>query len=340
MSEKKVQESEPLAQESKPIAQEPGLPAQEPEPPDQKPAVRRVSWFQSIMQPIAKLIKEKPAARNLAIVISAICIPLSLVVVWIAWFKLLPPLWTWSFGTLGFKFILNYIIGFFAVIVLAALPVYAPVGAFLMFAKVLSLYAEIETEELDQALDRDDREQTYAENELKEDLVGRLKDNSGLVSLLRYSRVQMKAYYKIGLTQTQRSFRYSLIAMWIGFTVILLGILLQVVDVELLSKIGIRRLETNVTALVILSGAIIEVISAFFLWVYRTSIKQLNYFYNRQMYNHSVLMCHRISETMKEEDSKDTKKAIVEKILDKTWALEIDKLPTGEKLLSFGSKKK
>ena len=101
----------------------------------------------------------------------------------------------------------------------------------------------------------------------------------------------MKAYCKIGLTPTQRRFRYSLIAMWIGFTVILLGILLQVVDVDLLSKIGIRRLETNVTALVILSGAIIEVISAFFVWVYRTSIKQLNYFYNRQMYNHSVLMC-------------------------------------------------
>jgi hypothetical protein len=43
---------------------------------------------------------------------------------------------------------------------------------------------------------------------------------------------------------------------------------------------------------------------------------------------------------MKEEDSKDAKKDIVTKILDKTWALEIDKVPTGEKLLSFGSKKK
>lgn len=333
MNEKKVQELEPSAEEPEPSAEEP-------EPSAEEPAVGAISLLQSVMQPMAKLIKEKPVARNLAVVISAICIPLSLVVVWFAWFKLLPPLWTWSFGTLGFKFILNYIIGFFAVPALAALPVYAPFGAFLMFAKVLSVYAEIETKELDQTLDRDDREQTYAENELKEDLVVRLKDNSGLVSLLRYSRVQMKAYYKIGLTQTQRSFRYSLIAMWIGFTVILLGILLQVVNVEFLSKIGIRRLETNVTALVILSGAIIEIISAFFLWVYRTSIKQLNYFYNRQMYNHSVLMCHRISETMKEEDSKDAKKDIVTKILDKTWALEIDKVPTGEKLLSFGSKKK
>ena len=148
----------------------------------------------------------------------------------------------------------------------------------------------------------------------------------------------MKAYYKIGLTQTQRSFRYSLIAMWIGFSVILMGILLQVVDVELLAKVGIRRLDTNVTALVILSGAIIEVISAFFLWVYRTSIKQLNYFYNRQMYSHSVLMCHRIAETMKT-NSDDAKKAIVEKILDKSWALELDTLPSDKKLLSFGSKK-
>jgi hypothetical protein len=127
--------------------------------------------------------------------------------------------------------------------------------------------------------------------------------------------------------------------MWIGFTVILLGILLQVVNVDLLNKVGISRPGTDVTTLVILSGAVIEVISALFLWVYRTSVKQLNYFYNRQMYNHSVLMCHRLSETM-ERDADSTKKAIVEKVLDKLWVLDLDKLPVGKKLLSFGSKNK
>jgi hypothetical protein len=67
--------------------------------------------------------------------------------------------------------------------------------------------------------------------------------------------------------------------------------------------------------------------------VYRTSIRQLTYFYNRQMYNHSVLMCQRIADGMKESDP--VKKTIVEKVLDRSWVLEKEALPSGKQLLSF-----
>lgn len=152
--------------------------------------------------------------------------------------------------------------------------------------------------------------------------------------LLRYSRVQLEAYYEIGLTQTQRSFRYSVIAMWIGFSVIVSGIVIRVVD---LGKFGVRPLDSDVSTLIIVSGAIIEVISALFLWVYRSSIRQLTYFYNRQLYNHSVLMSQRIAETMTSAD--EVKKTIIEQLLDRSWTFEPDTLPSGKSLLSFRSAK-
>jgi len=71
-------------------------------------------------------------------------------------------------------------------------------------------------------------------------------------------------------------------------------------------------------------GIVIEIISALFLWVYRSSLQQLTYFYNRQMDNHSVMICQRIAETMK--DSDETKKVIVEKILERGQKAEISGL--------------
>ena len=58
-------------------------------------------------------------------------------------------------------------------------------------------------------------------------------------------------------------------------------------------------------------------ISALFLWIYRNSINQLNYFYNRQMHLHNVLVCERIAASMNEPD--ETRRTIVEKVLSSTW---------------------
>lgn len=76
----------------------------------------------------------------------------------------------------------------------------------------------------------------------------------------------------------------------------------------------------QINVLIIAGGGIIELISALFLWVYRNSIAQLTYFYNRQMHTHNILMCYRIAHTMDKPD--DTKRHIVEKVLECTWVLE------------------
>lgn len=297
---------------------------------------------------LEKWVKENRLTRIFALVLCLISIPLSLAVVWYAWDVLLTGVWGWGFvepSAVGkhvvvrlFVTALVYMVAAFGVLMLAVLPLYAPVGAVFATFAILALHAEAQTAELGEMVDRDSRDQAQVEDELKAELKD-LKDTSGLVSMVRYSRIQLKPYYKIGITQTQRSFRYSVIAMWIGFAVILAGIGIWFIDPGTLKKFGLHSPDPNVTHLVVLSGAVIEVISALFLWVYRSSIRQLNYFYNRQMYNHSVLMCHRITATMQASSSDDVKKAIIDKILDKTWALEQEVLPTGKPLLSFGSQK-
>ena len=270
------------------------------------------------------LLITSPVLRNAALVLSLSLFPLSLALIWFVWFKLLPIVWIWAFAT----FTLKSVVGAFAVLCLAILPIYGPVGAFVATAYVLEVYADEAAKKIRLVVAHGSSLQSNVENELAK------HDRSGLVPLLRYSRVQLESYYAIGLTQTQRSFRYSIVAMWIGFAVILSGIIIRVVDLD---HFGLRPLDSDISTLIIVSGAIIEVISALFLWVYRSSVRQLTYFYNRQMYNHSVLMSQRIADTMK--DSDEIKKTIVEKLLDRSWAFEPDTLPSAQALLSFRSSK-
>lgn len=150
-------------------------------------------------------------------------------------------------------------------------------------------------------------------------------DDAQLLPLLKYSRSQLEAYYKISLKQTRRSFLFSVIAMWVGFILILAGISVYFLPVE---KLGLVRPDQDMKIVVIAGGAIIEFVSALFLWVYRSTTQQLTYFYNRQIHTHNVILCFRIANTMKESDS--AKRSIIDKMLDTKWGLD-QPPPVGEK---------
>lgn len=278
----------------------------------------------SLVQLLVPLLRDHREYRIFALLSCIALIPVSIGIVWFIWFRILPDVWTWSFA----EWSLRSILGAFAVFFLAFTPPYAPFGAVVATLWVLRIYAEAETKKVTQILDRGSQEQAAVENELK------ASDSTGLVALVQYSRIQLEAYYRIGLSQTEGSFKYSVIAMWIGFGVIMLGIVIRVVDLQ---RFGLQPPDTDISTLVIMAGAIIEVISALFLWVYRNSIRQFTYFYNRQMHSHSVLVCQKIAETMAAPD--DVRKMIIERVLDATWKAEQDSLPTGKALLSFGTKK-
>jgi hypothetical protein len=287
-------------------------------------AAQPASTSGQLSERLKTLLRTRPQFRNGALVLLLLTIPLSLAAVWFIWFKSIPAVWGWGFDEMTWRAVPAVLAAFF----LAILPIYLPVGSVLGTLSVLAMYADQQTVMLKEAVKRGSDEQAMVEEEL------RGIDQSGLVLLLRYSRLQLEAYYGIGLTQTQRSFAFSVIAMWIGFAVIIIGILIRVID---LGEFGLRPLDSDTSTLVILAGAVIEIVSALFLWVYRSSVRQLTYFYDRQMYNHSVLMCHRISETMTAAD--DVKKAIIERVLDKTWEARQEALPKGKQVMALAAGK-
>lgn len=104
----------------------------------------------------------RPALRNIALVVCVGLIALGLVIVWFAWFKLVPDLWNWAFT----EFSLKSIVGGFGVFFLAVLPVYAPLGAFLATAYVVEIYADEAAKKVKQTLEHGSAQQANAEDEL------------------------------------------------------------------------------------------------------------------------------------------------------------------------------
>lgn len=172
--------------------------------------------------------------------------------------------------------------------------------------------------------------------ETEEDALGRLEttDQAGLLPLLRYSRAQLDAYYVMGLAQTRRSFVNAVIAMWLGFAIMLSGIVLYIGPFE---QFGIHRPSADFKILILSSAAIVEMISALFLWVYRSTIGQLTFYYRLQMHSHTAILCFRISDTMKEAD--EAKRAIVEKLLDSSVLPERPAVSGGKGLAGLISRR-
>jgi hypothetical protein len=205
-----------------------------------------------------------------------------------------------------------------ALVVLASLAV---VGiAFPPVTKVLQSYAADSARELNTRVAQARSAQDEVEDKLHE--IER-DDQSGLIQLVKYSRLQLEQYYVIGLHQTTQTFWFSITAMFLGFAVIMASVLPIVIPSMFTSRE--IALSPSVNIVVAVSGLIIEVIAALFLWMYRSSMAQLTYFYNRQMYLHNVLVCVRIASGMKSGDEVkgiDAKALIIGKMLDSTWTVD------------------
>jgi hypothetical protein len=223
---------------------------------------------------------------------------------YICWIWLLPMAWNWGFAPTTWRGILSVIFAFYLVLI--------PFCPFYFVQKpasdILDLFLEAQeekrTRQVQENLTRLQGNQVPIDSDQLRD------DKSSLMPIIHYSRKQLDSYYSIGLEQTERSFRYSIIAMWIGFLVIVVGI-----AIVLMPSATART--TDLHIITIASGTVIELVSGLFLWVYRSSIKQLNYFYDRQMVLHSILLCDRISGGMTNPDA--MRKLIIENILENTW---------------------
>jgi len=242
-------------------------------------------------------------------------IPLGLVVMGYVWFWVLPTIYRWGFEPLTWHAILS-VIALPVVALLSILPPY--LAGSLAYAFVAQWASEQERADTQTIRDASDK-QTVLEEEIEQ------RDPDGLVPLIRYSRIELEKYYATSLSQTQRSFRYSIIAMWLGFALIAAGLAFAFGW----QAFGLTEPPTNVNFLVVGAGILVEFISALFLWVYRKTIDSFRYYYNRQMHMHNVLLCARLAGSMKDGD--ETRKLIVDRILAATWTIDDTGAPPGAK---------
>jgi len=243
---------------------------------------------------------KRTKAITLSILIFLV-LSLTLTIGYFSYYKWLPSLWNWGFNPVSWQAILS-VLGAIYLVIFPFMP-------FSFFSSTISgiigLYSEEEKRKFNQAMADFENKQKDYEVALKE------SDSEDLIPLINYSRLELNQYHEIGLHQTQKSYSFSIIAMWIGFLIIAFGILSYIIPSSYINK---ELINGNFQILTISSGIIVEIISALFLWIYRSSINRLTYFYNRQVFIHNALFAFKIANTMKEPDT--SKKIIVEKILE------------------------
>jgi TRADD-N domain-containing protein len=224
----------------------------------------------------------------------------SLALAGVCWFVYLPALWHGTGGRIGP--VAGALVG---TLFLALIPFWGWMLAYSLSSVLFeATIGSTEKEKIANARER--------VRETEEDVLRRLEktDDAGLLPLLRYSRAQLDAYYAMGLGQTRRAFLNAALAMWLGFLLLVAGIALYVGPVE---KLGLARPAGDFNVLILASAVIIEVISALFLWVYRSTIGQLTFYFRLQMQGHTAIMCFRIASTMAEPDA--AKRAVIDKLL-------------------------
>lgn len=156
---------------------------------------------------ISKLLLRSSALRMAGLFLFLLLTAAGALALWYVWFRIIPDMWAWTFMAWW-----QIPLGFIGIYFVGGLAILFPTLPGLGFLKVVGLYDEVEQEQIKKSLEKASLPLELIEKELMEN------DKSGLVALVRYSREQLKSYYEIGLSQTHRSFRYSVIAMWIGFS--------------------------------------------------------------------------------------------------------------------------
>ena len=244
-------------------------------------------WIgQQVQRPLSKLI--------LVVVLCALTIAAAYWTIMV----LYPGLWGWAENSL-----LRQTVAIFASIFLLYVP---GLPAYMLF--------DISSALIEPKVALDPKAAAEQVRETEQDVIDRLEktDRAGLLPLLRYSRAQLEQYYEMGLGQTRRSFFHALVAMWLGFTLLVLGLALYVGAFD---RLGIQRPSLDFNLLILATATIIEFISVMFLWVYRSTMGQLTFYYRLQVRNHTSILCYRM--TMDMTSGKDgARRAIVNSMLD------------------------
>ncbi|HSI77619.1 MAG TPA: hypothetical protein VK957_17100 [Lunatimonas sp.] len=249
-------------------------------------------------------LRNKSERYRISVLITLIVIGIAstILLAYYCYFVWLPAIWNWGFAPISWWRAIFAVIGAIYLILGPFLPYIALEGT---LSGIGGLYSEEASNKFEAQIHEIEVKQSGYEEILKE------KDTEGLIPLVTYSRLELEQYYKIGLSQSQRSFQFSMIAMWLGFLIIAFGIVSYIVPASFINR---DLVEGNFQILTISSGIVMEVIAALFLGIYRNSMNRSTYFYNRQVFIHNALLAYKIANSMKEPDL--SKQLIIEKILE------------------------
>lgn len=265
-----------------------------------------------------KKILEKPYRKLAGVLVFSVLFFIEVILIysWV-WPNIVLALWNWG-AEEWYYLIIAGIIELFLIFWIIALVWFTSID---IIKKIIIWYAEEETSQAEVTIREYEKEEEKIAEEIGE------KDDPGLLPTIRYSGETLKTYYGISIKQTRRSFLFSVIAMFMGFFIILIGIASTFGFLEPFFR-DIKP--TDINNIVIAGGVLAETISALFLWVYNKSSSQLTYFYNRQIHAHNVILAFRIADTMSETAKDETKQEIVKNILEASMAPQTEiKLPGG-----------
>ncbi len=239
----------------------------------------------------------------LLILLSLIFVSIGIGLLYI-FYVLITKLWSWGFTDGGFWSGVFAIIGAF---ILITIPTMSIIFVGIWFENVFDVFANDAQKEFKNKLKEIETERISYEEKLEK------TDSELLIPLITYSKLELETYYNIGLNQTQKSYKHYIIAMWTGFVIIMFGILMFILPIKTFFP-KFEIIPNEIKIMTVSSGIIVQLISVLFLGIYKNSMKQLTYFYNRQIFIHNSLFAFRIAQTM--ENSDDAKKEIVSRILD------------------------
>jgi TRADD-N domain-containing protein len=272
----------------------------------------KASGSSRVAQSLASLFGRGWPTTTLTIVVALLGIAVIALLVYLCWIRAIPALrsWDWGFDRADPARIGRGVLALLGLMYLAIIP-FLPIG---IAPWVLTFLAEVTSYRQDVKTARE------AQQNIEETLA--TNDPHQIVMVLRYSRELLGEYYALGMHQAQRSYRYALIAMWLGFIVLLGGVTNQLGWLKALFPETFTEVADD-NAVVLLTGAVMEFIAAAFLWVYRTSTQQLIYFYRRQLMLHRTLLASRIAKGMAHK-AEDATLMIIQKVLEDVDELKTD----------------
>lgn len=176
-------------------------------------------------------------------------------------------------------------------------------AAFVQYTKKIK--SEFEIEKI-----RDEREELKKEVFKETPATPQIKD---VVSTIKLNLNNLDEFYLITKNQAKSSFRISLVAIFVGFLTLISGIWIFYLQ-------GTPNLQ--LTALSSISAIVIEVIGSLYFFMYKESIKQLNYFYGKLYQIQNVMLAINLSHEIKEDKRTEMMNQIILSLLPSTKILE------------------